>query len=211
MAGDGSRTSDKPTPSLLRHGHKRSNTHQRKCLPNRGHSTQGLEPSGNTGRFSKPGSVVQPSFDNPVNEPVGAALFLGGGQFLRVSLRHIEQHILTLQGDAKLHSVVFDKWENLLVGNGVLIPDDQEFLVVLHQLGDVIEEQRKRRIGHHDVRLLQKLDALRAAEIAVPPSNSRIPISPTSGTLPPFAFPLYSSHNACSESWPLNRSRSRFL
>lgn len=126
---------------------------------------------------------------------------------LSVSLRYIEQHILPLRGDAEPHPVVLDQGENLLVRDGVLIPDDEELLAVLNQLGDVFAEQRERRVGHHNIRLCQQLDALRAAKIAV----AFEPMSPRSGTLPPVALPAYSSQIARSESWRVNMSRSWFL
>ena len=38
---------------------------------------------------------------------------------------------------------------------------------MLDQLRHVLAEQRERRVGDHDVGLLEQLDALRAAEVAV--------------------------------------------
>ncbi len=88
-----------------------------------------------------------------------------GGQ--RVMVRNPELPISARDARTKPYPVVPDKREHLLVGDGVHIPDNQELLFVLHELGNVFAKQRKRRIGHHDVRLSQKPDAFRAAEIAV--------------------------------------------
>ena len=46
------------------------------------------------------------------------------------------------------------------------VPDDQELLPVLHELGDVLAEEGEGRVGDHDVRLFQERDALGAAEVA---------------------------------------------
>ena len=43
---------------------------------------------------------------------------------------------------------------------------------MLHELGDVFTKQRKRRIGYHDVCLLQALDAFQTSEITVSAINS---------------------------------------
>ncbi len=58
-------------------------------------------------------------------------------------------------------------FENILAGDSIRTPDGRDLLFVLYQLGDVFVEQRKRWIGHHDVRPIQELDALRIAEFAV--------------------------------------------
>ena len=68
---------------------------------------------------------------------------------------------------AEPHPVFLDQPEDLLVGDGVHVPDDQELLLVLHQLLNVLPKQRKRRIGDDDIRLLEQLDAFLAAKIAV--------------------------------------------
>ena len=45
--------------------------------------------------------------------------------------------------------------------------DNQKLLVMLNQLRHILPEQRKGRIRHHDVRVLQQHDALFTAEIAI--------------------------------------------
>ena len=57
-----------------------------------------------------------------------------------------------------------DEVENLFVADRVLVPDNQEPLVVFDQLLDVLAEQRERRVGDDDVRLLEQLHAFRADE-----------------------------------------------
>ena len=47
------------------------------------------------------------------------------------------------------------------------LPMIRNFLSYSIELRHVLAEQRERRVGHDDVRLLEQLDALRAAEVAV--------------------------------------------
>ena len=67
----------------------------------------------------------------------------------------------------KPNLVGHDQREHLLVLQRIHIPDDQKLLLVLHELRDILAEQRERRIGDDDVGLLQKLDALAAPEVAI--------------------------------------------
>ncbi|MDE0066482.1 MAG: hypothetical protein OXN44_06380 [Acidimicrobiaceae bacterium] len=69
--------------------------------------------------------------------------------------------------DPEAHLAVLDEREGFLVGDRVLLAEDQELLAVLDKLGDVLAEQAERRVGHHDVGLFQQRRALRATEIAV--------------------------------------------
>ena len=64
------------------------------------------------------------------------------------------------------HLVLFDEREDLLVGDRVLVADNQELLPVLHELRYVLTEQRERRVGDDDVGFLEERDALGAAEVA---------------------------------------------
>lgn len=50
--------------------------------------------------------------------------------------------------------VFFDEREDFLIGNGVLMAYDEEFLAVFHQLRHILSEERKWRIGYYDVGLL---------------------------------------------------------
>ena len=68
---------------------------------------------------------------------------------------------------AEPHLVVLDKREYLAIGDGVHVADDQELLVVFHQERHVLAEERERRIGDNDIRLVEQRDALRRAEVAV--------------------------------------------
>ena len=45
--------------------------------------------------------------------------------------------------------------------------NDDKLLLILHQLGHILTEQRERRVSTHDISLLQELDALGAPEVAV--------------------------------------------
>ncbi len=62
--------------------------------------------------------------------------------------------------------VVLNQREDFFVGDCVLVCDDQEFLAMLHELGDVLAKEGEGRVGDDDVRLLQVRDALGAAEVA---------------------------------------------
>ena len=44
---------------------------------------------------------------------------------------------------------------------------NNEFLFVLHKLCHIFPKQREWRIGHNDVCLFQKFDALAASEVAI--------------------------------------------
>ena len=59
------------------------------------------------------------------------------------------------------HPVVLDKWEDLLVGDRIGVPDDEELLAVLHKLCDVLTKEGEGRVGDHNIRLFQECDAIR--------------------------------------------------
>ena len=63
--------------------------------------------------------------------------------------------------------IILNQWENFFIRYSVLITKNEKFFVILHKLGYVLPEQRKRRICHHNVRLFQQAHALLTAEIAV--------------------------------------------
>ena len=57
---------------------------------------------------------------------------------------------------AKPQFIGFDERENLLVADGVLVPDNDEFFVVLYELSNVFTKQRKRRVCNDDIGPLQQ-------------------------------------------------------
>ena len=83
-----------------------------------------------------------------------------------VLIRRYEVRGSPFEAIAQPDLVAFNQRENLFVSNGILMPDNQELLIILHQLRHVFAEERKGRIGHHDVCLAQKVDALLRAEVA---------------------------------------------
>jgi hypothetical protein len=89
---------------------------------------------------------------------------------LKQSVRHfgrnIKKHVGSHRGDAQPDFVLLDEWEDFLVGDGVFVADDEELFAVFDELGDILAEERERRVGDDDVRLFQELDALWAAEVA---------------------------------------------
>lgn len=74
---------------------------------------------------------------------------------------------LTRRLTAKPHYVILQKRKNLLIRNCVLITNNHELLLVLHQRRHVLAKQRERRVRHDDVRLIEQRQALLGAEIAV--------------------------------------------
>ena len=63
--------------------------------------------------------------------------------------------------------VLLDEGKNFLVRDGILIPDNQELLVILNQLRNILPEQRKRRIGDDDVRLFQEFNTFSASKVSI--------------------------------------------
>ena len=63
-------------------------------------------------------------------------------------------------------AIIPQQWESLLVGDGVLIADDDELFVIIHQRRHVLAEQAERRIGHDDVGFVQQLQAFLGPEVA---------------------------------------------
>ena len=53
--------------------------------------------------------------------------------------------------------VILDERKDLLVGDRILVANDQELLVMFDQLGDILPEQRERRVRDYDVGFLQYL------------------------------------------------------
>lgn len=80
--------------------------------------------------------------------------------------RHLKKHPDVEVRAAEPQPVVLDKREDVLVSDRIGVPDDQELLAVLHELGDVLAEEGEGRVGDDDVRLFQVRDALGAAEVA---------------------------------------------
>ncbi len=78
-----------------------------------------------------------------------------------------EMSHVPFEAKAQPHFVFFDKRENTLVGNGVLVTDDNEFLIKAGQLTYILTEQGKRWIGDDNVSLFQQGDTLRAAEVTI--------------------------------------------
>lgn len=84
----------------------------------------------------------------------------------RVAVRHLKLAITTGNAWTKLQFVALKVRKDHLVFNCVQIANYEQLLFVLHQLGYVLAEEGKRRVGDHDVSLFQECDALVAAEVA---------------------------------------------
>lgn len=108
-------------------------------------------------RFGVPADVAefgdQPAL--PVRDDITAFRVIGG--------RHDELLDLVV---AQPQAIIPQQWESLLVGDGVLIADDDELFVIIHQRRHVFPEQAERRIGHDDVGLVEQLQAFLGPEVA---------------------------------------------
>ena len=58
--------------------------------------------------------------------------------------------------------------EDLLIGDGIYITDDDKLLLVFDQLSDVFTEEREGRIGDDDICFFEELDTLFTAEVPIP-------------------------------------------
>ena len=96
--------------------------------------------------------------DIQVGEPADVAELLNRAVRLNELLHMLE---------AGPQAVVLNEREDFLVGDGVLGADDDEALAFLFQQADVLAEEAEGRVGHHYVGLIQQLQALGAAEVAV--------------------------------------------
>ena len=63
--------------------------------------------------------------------------------------------------------ILNNQWKDFFVGYRILISNNQELLLILHQLRYILAKKGEGRVGHHDIRLLQQFDALWATEIPV--------------------------------------------
>ena len=65
------------------------------------------------------------------------------------------------------HFISSNQWKNFFCRISVYIPDNQELLVVFHQLCYIFTEQREGWIGYDNICLFQQLYTLTTAEIAI--------------------------------------------
>ena len=100
-------------------------------------------------------------------ELVAVLVCATAGSIQRIVLGDTKLAIAAVYARPHPHLVVANEWEDFLVCNCIDIAYDQEPLVVFNQLRNVFTEERERRIGRHDVRLLQQLYALVASKITV--------------------------------------------
>ena len=103
-----------------------------------------------------------------VDDSVVAPLLAGLKHRLCYFGWNVEEHVGPHRGDAHPQFVVLDERKDLLEGDRILVPDDQEPLFVVHELRDVFAEEGEGRVGDHNVRLLQQPHALGAAEVTAP-------------------------------------------
>ena len=67
----------------------------------------------------------------------------------------------------KSSTVFFNQFENLFVSNGVFVRDDNKLFSIFDQLSNVFSKQRKRRVCHDNIGLLQQFDTFAGTEIPV--------------------------------------------
>ena len=63
--------------------------------------------------------------------------------------------------------ILLNESKYFLVRDGILMSNNQELLVILHQLRHILPEQREWRVGDDDVGFFQEFNALSAAEISI--------------------------------------------
>jgi len=79
----------------------------------------------------------------------------------------VRNHEIYRMGVSKPYLVLLDEAEDLLVGDGVVICDDEKLLLHRDELRYIFSKQRKRRVGDYNIRFFQQLDAFVAAEIPI--------------------------------------------
>ena len=84
-----------------------------------------------------------------------------------IMIRHPELAIATVDAYAQPKAVFHHKRENLFCRQGIDIANDEELLLVSHQLRKIFPEEGKRRIGDDDVGLPEEFDAFGRAEVSV--------------------------------------------
>lgn len=86
----------------------------------------------------------------------------------------IEMTCATLETIAQPQFVIPDERKYLFVGYGVLVPHYHKLFIILNQLGNILTEEREWWVGNNNVGLFEQLDALGAAEVAIPFERSHL-------------------------------------
>ena len=84
-----------------------------------------------------------------------------------ILVRRAEMSGTAFESISKPYLIAHNQRKNLFVSYGVLIANNQEFLIVFDKLRYVLTEQGEGRVCHHDVCLFQKLNTFGTAKIAV--------------------------------------------
>lgn len=108
--------------------------------------------------------VREPPDALDADEPLTFLVHAARRRLQRIVLRHAELAVSAVDARAEPEPVRLDEGEDLLVRERVDVPDDEELLAVLDELGDIFAEERERRVRDDDIGLLQERDALSAAD-----------------------------------------------
>lgn len=81
-------------------------------------------------------------------------------------VRYFEEHPHIEVRATKPQLVGLNVRKDLQVGDRIGVADDEELFPVFYKLSEVLLEEGEGRVGDHDVRLLEQLDALSAAKVA---------------------------------------------
>ena len=111
--------------------------------------------------------VGEPPHARNTNQPFAVVMRVVVAQFLVHLYRRLEVASSSDKRIVEPNPVRLDQREHLLVCDGVAVADDCEFLACFHYPRKELPEQRERRIGHDDIRLVTQLLHLAAAEVAV--------------------------------------------
>jgi hypothetical protein len=73
----------------------------------------------------------------------------------------------TRKSISKPYFVFLNIRKKFFIGDCILIPYDDKFLLIFEKLSDILSKERKWRIGHHDICLFQYLDTLWTTEVTI--------------------------------------------
>ena len=111
--------------------------------------------------------IGEPANTFDLDEPVAVIVNPRSCGFKWVMIGNPERPVTASDARTKPDFPVLYQWEKILVGDGIQIADDQEFLAVFHELRDIWPKLGKRRICNNNVRLFQYLNAFIASKIPV--------------------------------------------
>ena len=70
-----------------------------------------------------------------------------------------------LESISKPNFILFNQRKHFFIGYSILMPYNQEFLLIFHKLPYIFTKKRERRICNHYIGFFQQLNALSRTEI----------------------------------------------